>query len=171
MPDKYIALNNGVPTEVEPVASSAGAGDAGKMVALNTSGDIDQSMMPPGIAPDVANLATSEAVVAGDFVNIWNDAGTAKVRKADASTTGKHAHGYVLSGVASGATAEVFFESANNQVSGMVAGDVWLSAATPGGAVATPPDGAGNVIQKLGVAISATEINVELGQIYVLHAG
>lgn len=168
MADKYIYLNNGVPTEREAIASSVGAGDAGKIPALNSSGKLAESMMPTGIGADTATIATSENLAAGDFVNIYDDGGTPTARKADASTAGKEAHGYVLASTTAPGNAEVYFEGSNDQVSGVTAGKVYLSAVSPGGFVTTPPSGSGNVVQQLGVGTSATSINVELGQHYVL---
>ena len=167
MASKYIALNAGVPTEVEGTIQSAGAADAGKIPALNAQGVFDETLLPPGIAADVALVEASENLSAGDFVNIY-DASGAKCRKADASTAGKHAHGFVLDGVTSGNNATVYFEGTNNQVTGAVPGDVYLSDATPGGFTSTAPSGTGKVVQRLGVATSATSINFEAGQRYVL---
>jgi hypothetical protein len=144
---------------VNSTQSSAGAGDAGKVPALDASGRIDATMMPVGIGADTASITTSEALSAGDFVNIHSSAG-AKVRKADATTAGKEAHGFVLSAVGSGAAATVYFEGANTAVSGQTPGPVFL-ATTAGGATATAPSAAGNVVQRVGVAISATAINFE----------
>ena len=103
---KYIANVSGTLTEVSGLASSAGAGDAGKIPQLDAAGRIDASMMPVGIGADTAAITASEALSAGDLVNVWNSGGP-KVRKADATTAGKRAHGFVLSAVANGATATV----------------------------------------------------------------
>lgn len=124
--------------------------------------------MPTGIGADVAVVDASENIAAGDFVNIWNDGGAAKVRKADASAAGKEAHGFVLAAVTSGNPATVYFEGTNDQVTGQTAGPVYLSATVPGAATSTPPSTAGQVVQRIGVATSATSINVECGQHYVL---
>ena len=167
MAEKFVQLVGGIPTEKEGLTTSTGAASAGRVVALNSQGDIDQSMLPPGVAPDIATLVCAEAVTAGDFVNVFNDAGTPKVRRADATTAGKHAHGFVLEDADLDATAAVYFEAVNNMVTGHVAGDVFLDT-TPGAATATPPNGSGNIVQRLGVASSATSINVEFGQYYVL---
>lgn len=118
--DKIPALNaNGVLdlTITNGKNTSAGAGDAGKLVALDASGKIDSTMMPVGIGADTSSIQASENLAAGDFVNIHNSSG-ARVRKADASTAGKEAHGFVLSTTASGAQATVYFEGTNTQVSG-----------------------------------------------------
>lgn len=167
MADKPIYLVSGVPTERELIVTSAGAGDSGKAIALDAAGKLDTSFMPTGIAADTASIVSSESLAAGDFVNIWNDGGTPKVRKADATTAGKEAHGFVLAGVTAPAAATVYFEGNNAQVSGATAGPVYLST-TAGGFTSTPPSTAGNVVQRLGVATAAANINVEVGQHYVL---
>ena len=90
--------------------TSAGAGDSGKLVALDGSGRIDSTMMPVGIGADTATITTSEALSAGDFVNVWDSTG-AKVRKADATVSGKEAHGFVLSAYGSSASATVYLKA------------------------------------------------------------
>lgn len=167
MADKYIRNLSGVLAEKEATVVSAGAGDAGEVVALDGTGRLDLSVMPVGIGPDVYAIAASENLAAGDFVNVYNDAGTAKVRKADATTAGKFAHGYVLVSVSSGADATVYFEGSNTQVSGATPGQTFLST-TAGGFSATAPSGSGNVVQRLGVAIGDTVINFERSQPVVL---
>lgn len=158
---KYIKLASGGFAEESTVGTSAGAGDASKVPHLDANGRLDTSFMPSGIGADTKVITTSEALSAGDFVNIWESTGV-KARKADASSAGKHAHGFVLAAAASGAAATVYFEGPNTSVSGQVAGDVYLSATTPGLATATAPSGTGQVVQRLGVAVAATEINVEI---------
>lgn len=156
------------PTIINATNTSAGAGDAGRTVILDAAGRISNTMMPTGIGADTTSILTSEALSAGDFVNIFNNAGTANVRKSDASTSGKYAHGFVLAGFGSGVSATVYFEGANTSVTGMTPGDVWMSATTPGLATATPPGTAGQVVQYLGIATSATSINVEFGRPIIL---
>lgn len=168
MADKYLRLINGVPTQTEATTASTGATDAGKIIALNAQGKLDETVMPTGIGADVAVVYASENLAAGDFVNVWNDGGAAKVRKADASAAGKEAHGFVLAAVTSGNPATVYFEGTNDQVTSQTAGPVYLSASVPGAATSTPPSTAGQVVQRIGVATSATSINVECGQHYVL---
>lgn len=158
---KFLRNLAGVLTEVFGVQTSAGAANAGDIPALDDSGRLDSSMMPVGIGADTAAIAASEALAAGDFVNIWNSGG-AKVRKADATVAGKEAHGFVLAAVSNGATATVYFEGTNTQVTGQTPGNVYLLT-TAGKGGPTPPSAAANVVQGLGVAVSATAINVELG--------
>lgn len=160
--DKIPALNAlGVldASIVNSKATSAGAGDSGKLVALDGTGRIDNSMMPVGIGADTSSITSSEALAAGDFVNVWNSTG-AKARKADATVAGKEAHGFVLAAVSSGAAATVYFEGTNTAVTGQTPGPVFL-ATTAGTATSTAPSGSGNVVQRIGFAVSATAINFQ----------
>ena len=167
MAEKFIRNNAGTLTEKEATVVSSGAPSGGEIPALDNTGRLDNSVMPVGIGPDVSQIIASEALAAGDFVNVYNNSGTANVRKADATTAGKQCHGYVLAAVDNGDPATVYFEGSNTQVSGATPGPVFLSTSA-GGFSSTAPSGAGNVVQRLGVAVSATEINFERTLHYVL---
>jgi hypothetical protein len=158
--NKYIKNNAGALTEEASVQTSAGAVDAGKIAALDAAGRFDASMMPVGIGADTASVISSENLAAGDLVNIWDSAGTANARKADATTAGKEAHGFVLSAVTSPASATVYFEGTNTAVTGLTPGNQFL-ATTAGLSTSTAPSGAGNAAQRVGVATSATSLNFE----------
>ncbi len=182
---KVITNNAGQLQEVASISTSAGAADAGKIIATNASGQIDGSflnatvssspnklvmtggdgkidvsVLPTGVGADTAVINASEALAAGDLVNIWNNSGTANVRKADASTAGKEAHGFVLAAVASGQPATVYFEGTNTQMTGLTPGRQYLST-TPGKTSATAPTGSGQVVQVVGFAVSATAMNFQ----------
>lgn len=147
-------------------ASSAGAGDAGKLVSLDAAGRIDNTMMPVGIGADTQVITTSEALAAGDLVNIWNSTG-AKVRKADATVAGKEAHGFVLAAFGAAVSATVYFEGTNTSVTGLTPGPQFL--ATVAGTVSlTAPSGAGNAVQRVGIATSATTMNVDFLDPFIL---
>ena len=160
---KFLRLVAGVLTEVFGKQTSAGAADAGAIVSLDDTGRIDNSMMPVGIGADTASIQASENLAAGDWVNVHNVTGAVRVRKADATTAGKEADGFVLAAVTSGAPATVYFEGTNTQVTGQTPGPVYLQT-TAGAGGATVPSTAGNVVQRLGVATSATAVNFERGQ-------
>ena len=194
--NKYFTNNGGVLTEVTAPTTSAGAGDSGKIVALNTSGvldativnskttsagagdsgklpaldgggKLDTSFMPTGIGADTASITASEALSAGDLVNVWDSAGVFKVRKADATSVGKEAHGFVISSVSSSASATVYFRGSNTAVTGKTPGKQYLTT-TAGASSSTPPSGSGNIIQEVGIAVSATLVNFHQGQFFVL---
>lgn len=158
---KYLEQSGGALVERAAPTTSAGAASAGLLPALDASGRLDTSFMPTGIGADTATITASEALAAGDFVNIYNNAGAAAVRKADGAVSGRPAHGFVIAAVASGAAATVYFEGTNGAVTGQTPGPVYLSDVAAGRTITTPPTGAGKVVQNLGVATSATSINVE----------
>lgn len=162
--DKIPALNaSGVldPTLLNAKATSAGAGDANKVVQLGGDGKISSTMLPAGMGTDSLEMTTSEALAAGDWVNIHNVTGNARVRKADATAQGKEVMGFVLSSAASGATVTVYFEGTNTGVTSQTPGDVFLST-TPGVGSATAPSASGNVVQRIGFATSATSVNMQV---------
>jgi hypothetical protein len=167
MADKYLYNNAGVVTEREGLTASAGAGSAGKIPALDGAGKLDSTMMPSGIAADVALVQASEDLAAGDYVNIWDSAGAFRARKADATAAGKEAMGFVIAAVTSGQNATVYFEGSNTQVTGQTPGAVFLST-TAGVGTATAPSGSGNVVQRLGYATAAASVNFNAGQPVVL---
>lgn len=144
--------------EVE-ATQTGGAGNEDRIAALGPSGRLDISMMPTGIGADTENLIASESLAAGDFINLFDSAGAGNVRKADA-TNGLEAHGFVKQAAAAGAPAIVFFEGNNDQVTGQTPGVVFLSTSA-GLATSTAPSATGQIVQRLGVATSATNINFE----------
>lgn len=158
---KYIEMVAGRLQERSGSASSAGVADAGKIPQLDGQGRLDSTMMPVGIGADTASIQASEALAAGDYVNVHNVSGAARVRKADGATNGKEAHGFVLAAAASGANATVYFEGTNNQVTGQTPGLVFLSATTPGASSSTAPTTAGQTVQIIGFATSATAVNFQ----------
>jgi len=158
----FIRLVAGRLQEIAGVIISAGAGNDGDIPALDATGRLDVTVMPVGVGPDVKLHPASENLTAGNFVNIWNDAGTLKVRKADATAAGKEADGYVLANVTSPADATVYFGAINTGLSALTLGSIYYLSTTPGAATATPPSATGNVVQELGKAISATEIEADI---------
>lgn len=146
---------------VQATVTSAGAGDDGKIVALDSTGKLDTSVMPVGIGADTKNIVASENLAAGDLVNVWNDSGTIKARKADATSPSKRAHGFVLSSVTSGATATVYFEGTITGLSSLTLGGTYFLSTTAGGLTTTAPSTVGHIVQEVGAAISATELSFE----------
>jgi hypothetical protein len=159
----FLRLVAGRFTEILGITTSAGAADDGKIPALDATGKLDISFLPIGIGADVKILPTSENLTAGNWVNVYDLTGTLTARKADATAAGKEAVGYVLAGTTSPSNATVYFDGINNALSGLTAGEDYFLATTAGTGVATtPPTGAGKVVQRLGQAISTTEIEADL---------
>ena len=156
----FLNLENGKEALDTAINASTGASDASKIIRTDSTGRIDNSLLPVGVGDDTLEIEASETLVAGDFVNIFDDTGTGKVRKADKSN-GRDANGFVLAGVTSGNDATVYFEGTNTQLSGMTIGArQYLD--TSGGITETPTTTTGDIHQYLGKASSATEMNVEL---------
>lgn len=161
MANKYIADIAGQKTEVEATVTSAGAADAGEIIALDAAGLISTTMMPVGIGADTASIPASENLLGGDFVNVWNDGGTVKIRKAIAED-GKLADGFVLSAVTSPAAGLVYFEGKNTALSGLtLAGVYFLSDSAAGTITTTAPTAATKHVQRIGKAFSVTTVTTE----------
>ena len=166
---KYLSIASGVVTEKTTIsaASATQTDDAGKIPCLDANGKLAMAFMPSGLAgADTVIASASEALLAGDLVNIYDVSGTAKVRKASALNK-YEAHGFVLANVASGATATVYAEGSNNQVSSLTAGRQYLSV-TAGKCTDLPPSGSGNMVQIVGFASSAANLNFQLGTPIIL---
>jgi hypothetical protein len=161
---KYLEFFQGAFREVLGLAASTGATDAGKIVQLDGTGRLDPTLMPVGIGADTQNVQATEALAAGDFINIYNVGGNARCRKADATVAGKQADGFIMAAVANGANALIYMEGTNTAVVGQTPGPVYLHT-TPGLAVTAPgPNASGNINQAIGVATSATTINFSRAQ-------
>lgn len=160
MADKYLYLHDDTISEHTTITTSAGAADAGKIPSLDDTGHWHPSLLPTGVGADTDPIVASEALAASDLVNVWNSSGVAKARKADATVQGKEAHGFVLSAVASGASATVNFEGTITGLTGLTPGVQYLST-TPGTCAAASPTGSGNVSQRVGFAVSATAMNFQ----------
>lgn len=158
---KYIELNAGKLKQKQATVISAGAGNDGDIPALDSTGKLDVSVLPVGVGPDVAVILCSENLAAGDYVNIYDNAGTPNVRLADNSNS-RDAHGFVKTAYTSGNNATVYFEGANDDLSGLTPG-ARQYLATAGGVTETPPVAPGAQISQLvGYAVNATTINTDI---------
>lgn len=160
MAQGFVAVVSGKLKQVFGITTSAGASDSGKIPALDATGKLDNSFFPTGLGQNTVAGTASEALSAGDFVNLYNNAGAMGVRKAD-NSNGRVAHGYVTAAVANAATATVYrLNTTNGAKSSMTPGtEHWLG--TAGGTITTPLNettDTGKVMQYLGIAKSTTEL-------------
>lgn len=152
------------------IQTSAGSADSGKLIAAGSDGKLDASFLPTGIGANQVIVPATEALSAGQFVNLYDATGTLSARLADNSNN-RAAWGYVKEAVTSGASATVFrLNTVNANLSSLTAGgDYWLG--TAGGIVTVPLDpvtDAGKLDQYLGVARSATElVTAEFEAVYL----
>jgi len=167
----FMRLVSGKLKAIQGVVTSAGAVNDGDLAVLDSTGRFDITTMPVGVGADVQSIVVEEVagLAAGDYVNVFDNAGTPKVRLAD-NSNGRDAHGFVKATFADAATAIVYFEGANNDLSGLVAGQrVYLG--TSGGVITTPLvpiTDTGKIHQYLGKAISATEVNTDIADLIEL---
>lgn len=154
--------------ELTPNTTSAGAGDAGKVIALNSAGVLDSTLFPPGIGQQSMTFPATENIAASAAVNIFVNSGTWSMRNANATDATKPAHGFVTAAVTSGATGTVYFDGQLlSGLSGLTPGNAYLGT-TAGQITSTAPSGAGNLVQSVGFAVSATEI-IFSQQVIAIH--
>jgi len=160
----YLDVNlvAGIRERIAAINTSAGVADAGKIIELDAAGKLDQSFMPTGVGADTQVIEASEIIANGDFVNIFDDGGTIKVQKADASN-GRNADGFVKVGVAAAAMATVFFEGSNDVLALLTLGDkYYLDKSTPGGVTNDiSAYVAGDLYQYIGKAYAVNGLNFE----------
>lgn len=152
---RFLNLTNGKKTLEDGIDVSAGVADAGKIIKTDAGGLIDPSFLPS--TGDIS-VEASEALSAGDYVNLFDDSGTVRMRLAD-NSNGRPADGYVLTAVAPLATGVIkpLHVGVNNQLAGLTLGSRYFLG-TAGAVVLTPPSASGETVQCLGIARSATEL-------------
>jgi hypothetical protein len=123
--------------------------DASKLYG-EVNGEIiqDATLGPEKLATVL--VPASEALAAGDLVNIWSQDGDPRARKASA-TLRYEAHGYVLEAVTVGSNAIVRHHGYNSLLTGLTPGDQWLSV-TAGKVASEPPKTIGTLLQRVGHA-------------------
>ena len=188
--EKFVKQVGGVFSETSSVSQSAGAGDAGKVVALNTSGKIDDTvtsrplsntssadampildangkldlgMFNLGAGDVSAEVYCQGGFAAGDLVNIYYTGGNFIARKADASA-GVPAHGFVKSAYGDAATATVYFEGILTLPVNSVAAGATSTAylGSTGLTTMTPPSTAGHISQVIGTAVNYTSAGITI---------
>ena len=142
---------------------SAGSADAGKVVALNSSGKLDATLFDSATLGGGGDaILCTEALAAGDWVNIFLSGGVRKCRKALAADGTKPAHGFVIAAVTSGGSATVYRGGTNTKIAltGFTTSDIgtplFLSDSVSGGCTKTPPSTAAHLLQRLGFIADVT---------------
>jgi hypothetical protein len=79
---------------VQIVASVLGTPNA--IPSGDANGKLDLSWMPTGLGPETKTAVASEALVAGNFVNLYLNAGVLTARKANATNNTRPAKGLKL---------------------------------------------------------------------------
>lgn len=100
-------------------------------------------------------LMASTDLTEGMLVNVYNDAGVAKIRPATTTQPDHHVHGFVLESAAANTMVTVYFTGVNDKLSGLSVGDQYLSD-TPGMPSPFTPTMSGYILQTIGIAVSST---------------
>lgn len=185
----YLTTNTaGAKIEVRANQTSAGAGDAGKIVALNSAGLVDPTMANVAGAvvaganvtrtgsgtvadPYVFSATTSGpttvtatahgAISAGQLVNFYSNGGVLTAQAADNTTAGTEANGYATTGVADGASGSFSVGGIITGLSGLTLGATYYLGKV-GAVIASSGVAsltAGNILQVVGKALSATTLD------------
>jgi hypothetical protein len=157
--NRFLGLVGGVKTWFVALVTSSGTADANKITMTGGDGRLSLTLMPVGIGPTTQVAAATEALVAGDFVNIINNAGVPNVRKADSSNN-RPAHGFVLDAVANAANATVYLGGMNTARASLVPGSLYFLS-TAGSISTAAPSTVGHIIQEIGAAATATSVQFD----------
>lgn len=120
----------------------------GRMIADNT---VETTAMATAV------VQTSEALLAGDLVHIWNDDGVFRCRKASASAR-YDAHGFVWEDCPVNEYTRIYHVGYNDKVKNLAPGGQWLSPIA-GRVTNQPPASVGQLVQRVGYAPSSSVLN------------
>ncbi|WP_257556397.1 DUF2793 domain-containing protein [Sphingobium sp. CFD-2] len=106
-----------------------------------------------------ATIQASEALSAGQVLNLYTSGGAARIRKANATDSSKPANAFTLAAISSGASGAIYFAGQIiTGLSSLTPGTTYYLDTTGGALTATPPSSSGNGVQQVGVALSATTL-------------
>jgi hypothetical protein len=109
---------------------------------------------PAGVGLNPAVLNAAEDLVAGQLVNVFSGG----ARKASNDHSSLPAHGWAAASALAGQPVTINFTGQITGLSGLTVGPVYLG--TNGGLTATAPTAA-SMVQRVGIAVSATLLNFQ----------
>lgn len=137
------------------------AADLFPIVDMSEAGnDRNKVMTPEEAAKALAGhaITASEALGAATFVNV-HASGGAKIRKANAADDTKPVDGFAPAAIANGDVGLMLPPGrVVTGLAGLTPGARYFLAAVAGTITDTPPSAGGNLVQEVGVAVSATEL-------------
>ena len=110
----------------------------------------------------------SVAIARGQVVNLWNDGGVLKARLAQANSATTMAHGLANTAAGIGAQVEInLWQTWTNAIGALTPGSLYyLAPGTAGAVQATRPSVGGQIIQSVGVALSANDFSFNASSQY-----
>lgn len=156
---KFLTVTAGGLTQESAINTSAGAADGGKIIKLDAGGKIDSTMLPLEAGSEF-DVVASENLSQGDVINLFNDSGTLKARKADATDGTKPGDGYAVEAISSAGTGTIHVGNGTltKTSHGFTLGARLYLATTAGAMTETPPSGSGNLVQRVGKVIDANTV-------------
>lgn len=151
--DPMAAVDVDTATDLVPVVDVSEVGnDRNKKMTFEVLGEVLASLLGGFATP----MEASEDFAGGEFCNVHASAG-AKIRLADASDDTKPVNGFVPDAIATGDPGSMITPGAViTGLAGLTPGVPHYLDTAAGGITDTPPAGAGNLVQEVGVALSAT---------------
>jgi hypothetical protein len=165
--NKFLYNNAGQVTEQRGIQITTGVSNAGALVSLNSAGLIDSTMLTAVSALPTQSAAATSAITAGMLTNLYSNAGVLSVRPADSTVAGSEANSYATANIASGATGTV--NVGEGSLSGLTLGSKYYLG-TAGALTVTAPSAAGNVVQPVGIALSATSLDFQINITVIVAA-
>jgi len=102
-------------------------------------------------------------IIAGQIVNLFDNAGSIDARLASASSALTLAHGVAMTSAAAGQRIHMqWLRSYINNIGGMVPGILYWLSPTPGAIQNIPPTVVGTIRQPIGLSIGAAEMLMEI---------
>ena len=153
---RYTGLVAGTPTANVIYTLPPADGTTGQSLTTNGTGSLSWATITGGTggAQTIVTIQSADTLQAGNVVNIYNDGGNFRVRRANAAAR-IEAHGFVVVGVSGGTNANVYLSGLNANVTSLTPGPVYLS--TTGGSVTqTAPTASTQLVHRIGTATSAT---------------
>lgn len=143
--------------------SFATVGTAGRV--LTDNGASDPTFQAPTATPNTITVLASASIAAGALVNIYDNAGTANIRPADNTSSSTPANAFAPSAISSAASGIVVpFHGPISGLSGLTPGTNYFLG-TSGGLTTTAPSTSGDVIQTVGIAITASTFQFFAGTV------
>ena len=169
--EKFIQMTTGGNFTEKRGVQAGGSSNANKIAALDSAGKIANTMLPDGIGQDTIVVQASEALSAGQFVNIWKSGSDTRVRRASATSAITRADGFIKEDVASGSDATIFISGINTDVGGSInEGDKVFLGTNPGEGRSIPPTSANNIAQYLGVCTDDNTVAVDIRDFIIRSA-
>lgn len=158
---KFITVESGNKRLKTATSVSVGLTDAGKVMCLDETGKISDTLLPDSVGLNTYSAITSVVLTPYQMVAVFNNAGVPNLKLADASTVGCEAIGYVKEGFNIGDVATVFLEGSFSYTGATVGQSYFLSDTVAGDVTSVAPINSGSFYQFVGRCYDLGKIRYE----------